>query len=288
MHLAFASMSLTFRNLIRVAAHYYRMVESVTAETYFHTLNARPYYFPFDSRDRDPRLPIISSRLLQLPPEIRNRIYVLSFSGSRVAVTAGNGCYCASDTTGPYRADHKWLLTGLSGRVRQDAQCAFIRVAMWELHCIAAFSLFLRRLRILGALSYVRHIRINVFETSREHWELPLDELPSLRTITFAPWQKGWTIDIAEKEGSAELSDSNVMEKVYDVLGYKDGYEPVRSLITGPRDFKVFFVFPIRYLLPGEARLKRWQLKVWRADFDTNTIDRKWQEVHLVQEATLD
>ena len=264
------------------------MVESAAAETYVHTLNARPYFFPFDNRDRDARLSKISSQLLQLPPEIRNKIYGLAFSGNRVAVTASNGCYCASPTTGPYRADHKWLLTELPGRVRQDAQRAFINLAMWELHCIAAFNVFLRRMRILNALHCVRHIRTNVFETSREHWELPLHELPSLRTITFAPWQKGWTIHIPERDGSEQLSDFNIMEKVYDVLGYKDGYEPVRSLITGPRNFKVFFVFPIRYLLPSEARLKRWQLKVWRADFDANTIDRGWREVHLLQEATLD
>lgn len=264
------------------------MIESVAAETYVHTLHARPYFFPFDDRDRDPRLSKISSQLLQLPLEIRNKIYEFAFSGNRVAVTANNGCYCASDTTGPYRADHKWLLTELSGPVRQDTQRAFIKLAMWELHCIAAFNVFLRRMRILNTLSCVTHVRINVFETSREHWELPLDELSSLRTITFAPWQKGWTIDIPEKEGSQELSDLSVMEKVCDVLSYKDGYKPVRSIITGQRNFKVFFVFPIRYLLPGEARLKRWQLRVWRADFDANTIDRDWREIHLLQEATLD
>ena len=265
------------------------MAESATAETaYFHTLNARSYFFPFDSRDRDPRLPKISSQLLQLPPEIRHRIYELAFDGNRVAITSRNGCYCASETTGPYRADHKWLLTELTGRVRQDAQRAFVKLALWELHCVSAFTLFLTQMERLGALSCVRHIRINVFETSRERWELPLDQLPFLRSITFAPWQKGWTIDIPEQDGSEKLSDSSIMDKVYHVLGYKDGYEPVRSLIVRPRNFKVFFVFPIRYLLSGEGRLKRWQLKIWRADFDANAIDRKWREVHLVQEATLD
>ncbi|KAI9877282.1 MAG: hypothetical protein M1823_007127, partial [Watsoniomyces obsoletus] len=116
----------------------------------------------------------------------------------------------------------------------------------------------------LNTLSYVRHIRVSVFETSREAWELPLDKFPGLKSITFAPWQKGWTIDIPEREDSPALSDASIMEEVHRVLAYKDGYEPVRNLINGKRDFKV---------------LKKWQLKTWRADFDANTIDRSWQEV---------
>jgi hypothetical protein len=239
------------------------MAESATAETaYFHTLNARPFFFPLDSRD--PELANITSQLLQLPPEIRFRIYELAFGGNRVAVTARQGCYCASDTTGSYRADHTWLLTEVSGRVRQDAQYAFIKLAMWELHCMTAFDLFLKRMRLLNALQYVRHIRVNVFETSREHWELPLDQLPCLRTVTFSPWQKGWTVDIPEREGSEALSDSSVMTKVHEVLGYKDGYQPVKDLISSDRSFRVFFVFPIRYLLPGISGLRRWQLKASR------------------------
>ena len=265
------------------------MSESATAETaYFHTLDARAYFFPVDRHDRDIRLSEISSKLLDLPLEIRNRIYELAFRENRVAVTTKNGCYCASETTGPYGADHKWLLTNLSGRVRIDAQRAFTRLAMWELHCLTSLNLFLRQMRALHSLSEVRHVRVNVFETSRDHWQLPLERLPCLRTITFAPWQKGWTIDVPEQAGSEKLSDSSIMEKVREVLVYKDGYAPVRSLINQTRSFKVFFVFPIRFLAAGEARLKRWQLKIWRADFDANTIDRSWREVHLVQEATLD
>ena len=268
-----------------------KMAESAIAETaYFHTLNARPFPVPLDSRD--PRLPKVSSRLLQLPPEIRYRIYELAFSGNRVVVTAKNGCYCSSETTGPYRADHRWLLTDVSGRVHRVAQNTFIKLALWELHCMKAFNLFLKQLRALNSLSSVRHIRINVFETSREHWELPLNQLPSLRTLTFAPWQKGWTIDIPEQEDSDALSDTSIMGKVHDVLRYKDGYAPVRDLISSHRCFKVFFIFPIRFWLPGklpaESRPRCWQLQIWRADFDSNTIDRNWREVHLVQEATLD
>ena len=268
------------------------MTESATAETaYFHTLNARPFFLPLDHSERDPRLSKISSQLLRLPVEIRYRIYELAFHDNRVAVTAANGCYCASDTTGPYRFDHRWLLTEISGPVRRDAQHAFIKLAMWELHCLSAFRLFLKRIAALNALEHVRHIRINVFETSRERWQLPLEQLPSLRSITFAPWQKGWTIDVPETEGLPALSDASIMEKVHDVLNYKDGYGPVRDLMTSQRDFKIYFVFPIRFLQPGpqmESRLQRWQLKIWRADFDANTVDRSWREVHLVQEGTLD
>jgi hypothetical protein len=225
--------------------------------------------FPLDPSDRDPRLQAISSTLLQLPPEIRYKIYGLAFKGNRVAVTAETGCHCASDTTGPYREDHRWLLAEAPERVRRDAKQAFTKIAMWELHCMNALDLFLGKLQALNALSYVRHIRVSVFETSREAWELPLDKLPCLKSITFSPWQKGWTIDIPEREDSPALSDASIMEEVHRVLGYKDGYEPVRNLINGKRDFKVYFVFPIRYLLcddsRGGSRLKKWQLKTWRA-----------------------
>ncbi len=278
------------------------MTESATAETaYFHTLNARAYYFP---SDRDKRLEAVSANLLNLPAEIRARIYDLAFNGNRVAVSSGSGCYCASDGTGPYREDHRWLLTNATGRVRQDAQYAFIKRAIWELHCEGAFKLFLARMNALGALSEVRHIRVSVFETSREYWQLPLEKLPHLRSVTFAPWQKGWTIDVPAKDGSDQLTDASIIEKVRDLMAYKDGYEPVRDLIASQRSYIIYFVFPIRYLLPGKVLPYRWQLKVsptliglivltemiknWRANMDNGTIDRKWRDIYLVQEATLD
>ncbi|RMZ76662.1 hypothetical protein DV738_g4780, partial [Chaetothyriales sp. CBS 135597] len=270
--------------------------------THSHTLNARAYYFP---TERDKRLPDISKNLLDLPPEIRNRIYDLIFNGNRVAVSSRWGCYCASDATGPYNADHKWLLTNTRGRLRQEAQHAFIQRAMWEIHCESACKLFLARLEQLGSLGAVRHIRLNVFETSREYDLLPLpplDQLRNLQTVTFAPWQKGWTIDIraAYGDGSDKLSDASVMERVREVMLHKPGYKPVRDLIASsnssnttarrPRDYTVHFVFPVRYLLPSEAddRRPHWRLRNWRANMDTGSIDRAWREVYLVQEATLD
>ena len=278
------------------------MAESSTAETaYFHTLNARAYYFP---SEKDKRLGAVTANLLKLPSEIRDRVYDLAFNGNRVAVSSSTGCYCASDGTGPYREDHKWLLTGLTGRMRQDAQDAFIKRAIWELHCEAAFKLFLTKMTSLGALSEIRQIRVSVFETSRKYWRLPLDKLPNLKSVTFAPWQKGWTIDIPAKDGSDQLNDASIMEKVRNLMVYKDGYEPVRDLIASARQYSIHFIFSIRYLLPGKVLPYRWQLKVrlplvsevvfadviknWRANMDTGTIDREWREIYLVQEATLD
>ena len=278
------------------------MTESATAETaYFHTLNARAYYFP---SEKDKRLGAVSANLLKLPAEIRARIYDLAFNGSRVAVTSNSGCFCASDGSGPYREDHRWLLTNVAGQLRQEAQRAFIRRAMWELHCEGAFKLFIAKMSALGALLEVRHIRVNVFETSREYWRLPLEKLTNIRTVTFAPWQKGWTIDMPVREGSDHLSDSSIMEKIRSVMVCKDGYEPVRDLIASQRQYSIHFVFPIRYLQPGKVLPYRWKLEVnlpltravtstdttktWRANMDTNTIDRGWHEIYLVQEATLD
>ncbi|RMD40558.1 hypothetical protein DV735_g4578, partial [Chaetothyriales sp. CBS 134920] len=261
-----------------------------------HTLNARAYYFP---TERDKRLSSVSQNLLKLPPEIRNRIYDLIFNGNRVAVSSKVGCYCASDATGPYNADHKWLLAETPrGRVRQEAQEAFIQRAIWEIHCESAFQLFVARLQQLGSVHAVRHIRLNVFETSREYWAMPpLAQLSNLQTVTFAPWQKGWTIDIpaSEGDGSGLLSDARVMQRVRELMLHKSGYEPVRDLIDANNDnptrpYAIHFVFPVRYLLPSSQRYSRprWQLKTWRANMDNGTIDREWREVYLVQEATLD
>ncbi|RMZ74826.1 hypothetical protein DV737_g5705, partial [Chaetothyriales sp. CBS 132003] len=174
------------------------------------------------------------------------------------------------------------------GRVRQEAQDAFIMQAIWEIHCEGAFKLFLTRLGRLGSLSSVRHIRLNVFEISLERWHLPLEQLPNLKTVTFAPWQKGWTIDIPAKDGSEKLSDASVMENVRHVMLHKVGYEQVRDLIATQREYSIHFVFPIRYLLPDKVHPYRWQLKNWRANMDSGIIDREWREVYLVQEATLD
>ena len=262
-------------------------VESATAETaYFHTLNARAYYFP---SDQDKRLKDVSEHLLELPAEIRARIYDLAFDSNRVAVSASTGCYCASDGTGPYREDHRWLLTDTTGRLRQDAQLAFIKRAIWEVHCSAAFEPFLVRMGKLGGLSQIRHLRVSVFEeTSGKHWSLPLDQLSNLKSLTFAPWQKGWTIDVAAKDGSDQLTDAAVMVKVKELMKYKHGYGPVTDLIETRRGYYIHFVFPIRYLLPGKVLPYRWQLKNWRANMDTGVIDRRWKEIYLVQEATLD
>jgi hypothetical protein len=240
------------------------MAESAEAETAStHTLTARPCSYPIVDKDR--RLQAVTDNLLKLPAEIRSKIYDLAFDGNRVAVSASNGCYCASDATGPYQEDHRWLLKTVKDRVQQDAQSAFIRRAVWELHCEAAFKFFIAKMAALKALSEVRHIRVSVFETSREYWYLPLHKLPQLKSVTFAPWQKGWTIDVAAKDGSDQLTDASIMQKVKDVMCYKDGYEPVRDLIHSQRQYTIHFVFPIRYLLPGKVLPYRWQLRVSHA-----------------------
>jgi hypothetical protein len=268
------------------------MSESATAETaYFHTLNARPYFFPVEAKDQ--RLAAINDHLLDLPPEVRFRIYELAFTENRVVVTSSQGCYCASETTGPYRSDHRYLVKDTTGPLRQDAQHAFTSLALWEIHCESAFNQFVDRMQYLNALASVRHIRINVFETSLVYWHLPFDKFPHLTTVTFSPWQKGWTIDIPAPESSPELSDSAVLERLLYMLRHKAGYEPVLDLIPSPasRSFKVLFVFPIRFKAASENPLisaRRWQLRIWRADLDANKVDRTFKEVHLHQEATLD
>lgn len=236
------------------------MAESADADSaHYYTLNARPYYFPTDRPDA--RLSRITPKLLELPPEIRSTIFEYAFTGNRVVVTAKVGCYCASDGTGPYRADHKWLLNYTSGHVKQDAQRAFIRLACWELHCDDAFTLFVHKMMTLRCLESVRHIRINVFETTRQ-WHLPIEHFPELRSITFSPWQKGWTIDIPAQEDAADLSDVSIVRRLRQILAEKDGYQPVARLLTSTRNFTLYFVFPIRYLLPDERLPWRWQLRV--------------------------
>ncbi|OAP59318.1 hypothetical protein AYL99_06616 [Fonsecaea erecta] len=275
------------------------MSESAVAETsYSHTLTARPYFFPLESRDT--RLADVVSRLPKLPAEIRWAVFAHAFDGNRVAVTAPSGCYCFSAATGPYRADHQWLLQSAPpGQVRQEAQRVFVQVAIWEPHCKHALHAFVSRMTALHRLGDVRHVRLNVFELEST-WALHLDEFPNLRTATFAPNPKSWTITIPQLADSAELSDANVMSKVWDVLESRDGYGPVREAFKQKtRRYRMLFVFPIRFHLPERpsrgcrrgrtnASAPRWQLSVWRANLDTGTIERDWQEVHLVQEATLD
>jgi hypothetical protein len=270
------------------------MSESATAETaYFHTLSARPYFFPVEAKDL--RLAAINDHLLDLPPEIRFRIYQFAFTENRVVVTSSQGCYCASESTGPYRSDHRYLVKDTTGPLRQDAQHAFTSLVLWEIHCASAFNQFVNRMQYLDALTSVRHLRINVFETSRQYWHLPFDKFPHLTTVTFSPWQKGWTIDIAAPEGSPELSDSAVLERLLHMLKHTAGYQPVLDLVSSPtsRSFKILFVFPIRFKSPSEnpevcVSAWRWQLRIWRAELDAETVDRDFREVHLHQEATLD
>ncbi len=265
------------------------MSESAVAESaYYHTLNARPYLYPVDSRDK--RLQKVVARLLELPAEIRRKIFEDAFNANRVAVTAKSGCYCFSDATGPYHAEHQWLVRAdLPDQVRQEAQRVFVETAMWELHCQQAFTAFVSRMTALHTLNNVRHVRMNVFEIESQ-WKLNLEYFPKLLTATFSPWQKGWTIDVPEQADSELLSDVNVMDRVWRVLESKEGYGPVRDAFKQPRRFRIHFVFPIRYLLPGKTGFGSplWQLSVWRANLDTGMIERNWREVHLVQEATLD
>ena len=270
------------------------MSESATAETaYFHTLTARPYCFPTGPRNK--HLADIVSRLGDLPAELRWKILKYAFGGNRVAVTAKHACYCATETTGPYRADHQWLLQTPPPRVTGEAQRAFIQTAMWELHCKQAMYTFIERMRALHYLNEIRHIRLNVYELDPA-WTLDLSVFPRLQTATFAPWQKGWTIVIPQQPDAEQLSDENVIEKVWYTLIFKKAYRPVRQAFEDKsRTYKMFFVFPIRFHLSSDERSPqlsgnqpRWQLCIWRANLDKRTIERDWKEVHLVQEGTLD
>jgi hypothetical protein len=268
------------------------MSESATAETaYFHTLTARPYFFP-SYEDPDKRLSEVVARLPELPAEIRHKIFEHAFIGNRVAVTSRHGCYCASETTGPYRADHRWLLKHApSGLVKREAQCVFIQTAMWELHCQSAMDALSTRMKLPNGMQHIRHIRLNVFELEAGP-KIDLSRFSKLNSVTLCPWQKGWTIDVPEQAHSEALSDDNVMSRVWHKLESMPGYVPVLETFqdTTNRKYKMYFVFPIRFHLPVHAhdRLPRWQLRVWRACLDNGSIERSWKEVHLVQEATLD
>jgi hypothetical protein len=227
------------------------------------TVNEPSSFPPVDENTR--RVLQVSSCMMRLPPEIRSEIYEYAFSGNRVEVTSSNGCYCSSTTRGPHFTEHRWLLRIASGQVRQDAQLAFIRNALWQLHCSAAVDCFVEKMLIIGGLPQVRHIRINVFETSKEPWELPVAHFPGLQDITFGPWQNGWTIDVPATEGSDQLTDYRLMEKLDHILREKVGYGTIRDAVQRREDrgFKMYFVFPIKYLLPRKSLPHpRWQLKV--------------------------
>jgi hypothetical protein len=243
------------------------MAETATAEAtyYSHTLTHRPHSPTLESeRDRDPRLADITIQLLTLPAEIRSHIYALAFGGNRVAVTCKAGCFCASSHTGRYRAEHRWLLNLTTGAVRQDAQRGFVSQALWEIHCPSAWKLFVESMQSIGALDSVRHVRANVFETSNDPCVVDTAVFASLRSVTFCPWQKGWTCDIPEPEGSSELSNEKVMPKVREILATKAGYQWVWDMVKVGRKerggWKIYFLLPIRYLISADR--KRWQMRV--------------------------
>lgn len=252
------------------------MSETATAEAgyYAHTLTHRPLqavqrYKPY------PDLAHITSQLLTLPFEIRVRIYSHAFHGNRVAVTSTRGCYCATTQKGPYRDEHHWLfrLPAVS-ELKREAQWAFVREALWEIHCEKAFDTFVVHLSDLshasdrGVLTQVRHLRINVFETSLDSWTVDTEIFgPALKSVIFGPWQKGWTIDITDAvENPDALSDQNLMVRVNHIIDTKPGYEFLRRARDRARaqrgGWKPFFLFPIRYHVKNKDGKKRWQLRV--------------------------
>lgn len=253
------------------------MAESATADAsyYAYTLTHRPASPSTleSERARDPRLPAISARLATaLPPEIRAYIYELAFGGNRVAVTASSGCYCAGQQRGPWRAEHRWLLAlgEVKGEgmveTRRDAVRGFTERALWEVHCPGAWEEWVGVMRRAGVLGSVRDIGVNVFELSRECWEVQTGLLEGLRSVTFCPWQKGWTLDVAALEGSEELSDQNMMPLVRNILETKAGYGWMWEMVKMGREerggWKLYFLLPVRYLHEVSRERKRWQLKV--------------------------
>lgn len=320
---------------------------SDTSSAHSHTLTSRPYFFPSEVTTRSKQLESETLRLLaKLPAELRWKVFGFAFAGNRVAVTSEAGCYCASSSTGPYRGDHRWLLMlqqrrslasadrGSSNngdddddndqraRVRgvlSEARRAFVRTAMWEVHCARAMHTFVARMAKLRYLDQVRHVRVNVFEDVPDGG-VDGDDVrsifPNLRSVTFAPSQKGWTIVVPERPRSDALSDANILLQIWNVLESIPAYATLRRMCRRPRSgdwgettttttrtrYAIHFVFPIQFHLPrsaqgrddpgneseSESSQPRWQLCVWRANLDACTIERDWREVHLVQEATLD
>ena len=121
-------------------------------------------------------------------------------------------------------------------------------------------------MRRLNLLHLVRRVRINVFETPSP----PTPELhlfAGMREVTFSPWQKSWTIDVPAKEGSGELTDERVLARLMTSLKGKQEYAVVMDVVERrerweKREWRVGFVFAVRYLLPGKVLPYRWQLKV--------------------------
>ncbi|KPI42354.1 uncharacterized protein AB675_9560 [Cyphellophora attinorum] len=277
------------------------MSETATAEAayYEHTLTHRPLD-PVSRYTPHPGLAQITSKLLTLPAEIRARIYHHAFQGNRVAVTSVRGCYCGSVATGPYRDDLNWMLKlPRWGELSYEVRRAFIGEALWEIHCEKAFEAFVARFRYLSngndaLLRQVRHIKVNVFEIIRESWLVETNVFgPALRSITFGPWQKGWTIDVPNAvESPDELSDEKLMVRVTHAINTKHGYGFLKEAWEKGRvqrgGWKALFLFPIRYHVKQKDGKKRWQMQTWRADLDEGVIEKDWKDVHLVQEATLD
>ena len=231
---------------------------------YSHTLTSRPVPLPTPYHNG---ISTIASDLSTLPSELRTQIYTYLFSTLRIAVTSSTGCYCATSTTGRYHAPEKWLLSvSTASSIRIDAQRALTALALWEIHCPAAFDSFVARMRLLNVLHLVRRVRINVFETPSP----PTPELhvcTGLREVTFSPWQKSWTIDVPAKEGSGELTDERVLARLMTNLKGKKEYAVVMDVVDRrerwkDREWTVGFVFAVRYLLPGKVLPYRWQLKV--------------------------
>ena len=246
------------------------MSETATAEAeyYSHTLTHRPLV-PVSRYEPHPQLFLITLQLLTLPSEIRARIYHFAFRGNRVAVTSKTGCYCATTTKGPYSDDHHWMLSlPGGGKLRQEVQKAFAREAFWEIHCENAFGEFTRTLRALspGYLGQVRHLKINIFDTSVDSWNVDLSVFaPGLKDVTFGLWQVGWTIDVPAKEGEPGMSDGAITQKVTHVVDTKAGYGYLRDCLRMGRasrgGWKCYFLFPIRYQVDNFGKV-RWQLKV--------------------------
>ena len=85
--------------------------------------------------------------------------------------------------------------------------------------------------------------------------------------MTFSPWQKSWTIDIPARQGSGELTDEKVLGRLMTSLKGKKEYAVVIDMVERnqgweKREWRIGFVFAVRYLMPGKVLPYRWQLKV--------------------------
>jgi len=216
----------------------------------------------------------LESSLLTLPFELRMKIYSYAFHGDRITVTADRDCLSVvvptGSTNGPYQPHHNWLLNLKSPKLRRDARSAFVATAYWEFDCRRTLDTFIHKLIGLGELASVKHIQLSTFEHVDMDVPSPttqttpslLGRFHNLRTVTFAPWQQAWSIDVPVREGSEQLSDANVLQKIHKTLLIKEGYEEVRSLLGAERDFTLFLVFTIRWLAQGKVLPYRWQIRV--------------------------